>query len=279
MITSEQQAYIEEHAYVPEHLIHYVSSMKEVEPFLSGNFLFFVGKGQVLFVGYPLGESYSEKKLKEALKKAIRLHKPNETMLIAPTLSFRIHGFDKVSSDHYYQLDLPTLSIPQKLRNMVKRAGREIEVKKTRSYDQDHHELVDDFSNSHPVGKETQTIFEKIERYVLSSDSVWIYEARTKKGDLVAFDIAEFKPKHYVFYMFNFNSRIHYIPGGSDLLLFHIILNAKSENKRYMNLGLGINPGITFFKRKWGGVPFLSHVFYMKGISKNESQEALFQKL
>jgi hypothetical protein len=42
MITSEQQAYIEEHAYVPEHLIHYVSSMKEVEPFLSGNFLFFV---------------------------------------------------------------------------------------------------------------------------------------------------------------------------------------------------------------------------------------------
>jgi len=279
MITSEQHAHIEEHAYVPEHLIHYVSAIKEVEPFLLEAFLFYVGKGQIIFVGYPLGEPYSEKSLREVLNRAIRRYKPNEAMLIAPTLSSQIPGFDAVSSDHYYQLDLSTLSITQKLRNMIKRAECEITIKRTRSFNQNHRQLVDDFLNSHPVSKETRSIFEKIKEYVLSSDSVRIYEARTKQDDLVAFDIAEFKPKLYVFYMFNFNSRTHYIPGSSDLLLFNIVMDAKSEQKRYINLGLGINPGITFFKRKWGGNSFLPHVFYMNRISKNESLETLLQKL
>ncbi len=248
MITSKQHAHIEEHAYVPEHLIHYVSAIKEVEPFLLEAFLFYVGKGQIIFVGYPIGDPFSENSLREGLNQAINRYHPKETILIAPTLSPQIPGFDAISFDHYYRLGLSTLSIPQKLRNMIKRAEREMLIKKTRSFDQDHKQLVDDFLNSHPVSKETRSIFENMRGYVLSSDSVRIYEARTKQGDLVAFDIAEFKPRHYVFYMFNFNSRVHYIPGASDLLLFNIVLDAKSDQKGYINLGLGINPGITFFK-------------------------------
>jgi hypothetical protein len=49
------------------------------------------------------------------------------------------------------------------------------------------------------------------------------------------------------------------VPGASDLLLSKIIEQAIVEEKRYLNLGLGINAGVTFFKTKWGGVPFLPH--------------------
>ena len=39
-----------------------------------------------------------------------------------------------------------------------------------------------------------------------------------------------------------------------------VIDEAHRAGKRYLNLGLGINSGVTFFKTKWGGVPFLRHV-------------------
>jgi hypothetical protein len=34
---------------------------------------------------------------------------------------------------------------------------------------------------------------------------------------------------------------------------------AQSEKKTAINLGLGIHPGIRYFKEKWGGVPFLTY--------------------
>ena len=71
--------------------------------------------------------------------------------------------------------------------------------------------------------------------------------------------------------MFNFRSESRYIPGASDLLLSSVIQQAIGEGKKYINLGLGINAGVTFFKEKWGGVAFLPHAFclyhpYKKGL-------------
>jgi len=48
--------------------------------------------------------------------------------------------------------------------------------------------------------------------------------------------------------MFNFTSDALYVPGVSDLLLFEVIKQSKTEGRKYMNLDLGINPGVTFFK-------------------------------
>ena len=62
-------------------------------------------------------------------------------------------------------------------------------------------------------------------------------------------------------YMFNFSSKDRSTPGASDLLLSEIINHARTEQKKYINLGLGINSGVTFFKTKWGGIPFLPYTF------------------
>ena len=51
------------------------------------------------------------------------------------------------------------------------------------------------------------------------------------------------------------------MPGASDLLLEAVIGAARSEGKRLVNLGLGINPGVRRFKQKWGGEPLLPYAY------------------
>ena len=99
--------------------------------------------------------------------------------------------------------------------------------------------------------------------YVSYSKTSFVLNARDSAGKLVAFDIADFGAKHYAFYMFNFRSRQHHVPGTSDLLLQALIKEAEQQGKTYVNLGLGINQGVAFFKKKWGGQPFLNHEFLL----------------
>lgn len=279
MITAAQQYYIEDHAYVPEHIPHYVTAISQTEPFIFGDFLAYAKKDRLIFVGYPLKETFEEKRMKRALDEVTRRFKPSEVALTTPTISPSIAGCLKHPSDHYYRLDLSALSVPQKLRNMLRRAGQEISVERVKNFDREHRQMVNNFLNSHPVDEATQLIFKKIPEYMSASNTTWIFDARNRKGELVAFDVAEFGPRHYALYMFNFSSRSRYVPGASDLLLAEVIRDAKAEHKRYINLGLGINPGVIFFKKKWGGVPFLPYSFCLYTPSRVEILETLFQKL
>ena len=72
-------------------------------------------------------------------------------------------------------------------------------------------------------------------------------------GRLVAFDVADIDAGKYAFYMFIVSSDEVDIPGASDLLLNKPAKRVRAAGMCYMNLGLGINEGIEFFKRKWGG--------------------------
>ena len=51
------------------------------------------------------------------------------------------------------------------------------------------------------------------------------------------------------------------------------------SGKKYINLGLGINPGVTFFKTKWGGVPFLPHISYIHEPTRTEIWADIFDSL
>jgi hypothetical protein len=279
MITGAQQDYIEDHAYVPEHIPHYVIAISQTEPFLFGDYLAYARKDRLIFVGYSLRELFDEKRMRNALEEAIKRFKPESVSLIAPSIPSSINDCIHPPSDHYYRLDLSALSISQKLRNMLSRAGRELSVKKSRDFGKEHQKLIETFLKTHPVDEATRFIFERIGDYLSSSTTAWVFDARNNKGEFVAFDVAEFKPRSYCFYMFNFSSDTRYVPGVSDLLLSEVIQQAKTEEKKYINLGLGINPGVTFFKEKWGGVAFLPYAFCLFRPSKKESLDTLLQKL
>jgi hypothetical protein len=279
MITVSQQDYIEDYAYVPEHIPHYVTTISQTEPFLLGDFLAYAKKGHLILVGYPLKEPFEEKRLGRALEDAVKRLKPESVSLIAPSIPSSLNDRPHPPSDHYYRLDLSSLSISQKMRNMLKRAGGELSVEKNKNFDEEHRKMVEEFLKAHPVDGATRSIFQSIDKYLSSSKTAWIFDARNERNELVAFDVAEFKPRSYSFYMFNFNSDTLYVPGASDLLLSEVIQQAKTEGKKYMNLGLGINSGVTFFKKKWGGAVFLPYAFCLFCPSKKENLETLLQKL
>jgi hypothetical protein len=279
MITTAQESYLEQHAYVPEHIPEYVTPISQTEPHLFGDFLVYAKKGHLILVGYPLQEPFEEKRLGKALEDALQCLKPASVSLTAPAIPPSLLQGPHPPADRYYRLDLSTLSISQKLRNMLRRAARELSVEKGSHFDQEHRSLVDLFLKSHSADEATRFIFQRIDAYLSSSGTASIFEARTGDGELIAFDIAEFKPTDYALYMFNFRSETRYVPGASDLLLSAVIGQAIAEEKKYLNLGLGINPGVAFFKEKWGGAVFLPHACCLYHPPRKGFLEMLLQRL
>jgi hypothetical protein len=77
---------------------------------------------------------------------------------------------------------------------------------------------------------------------------------------LAAFSIGEYAGLAMAFYMFSFRDPRIAPPGATDLLLSQLLKEASERGHMGMNLGLSVNEGISFFKRKWGAVPFLPYV-------------------
>jgi hypothetical protein len=279
MITTAQQDYINDHAYVPEHLTHYVTTISRAEPFLFEDFLAYANNHRLIFVGYPLEGAFDEGQVRRNLTKAIHRFKPRNVALTGPAIPSSLENFDQTLSDHYYRLDLSCISISQKSRNMLKRAGRELSVERNSEFNLEHKKMIDGFLKTHPVDEATGFIFDRIDKYLSSSPNVRLFDARNKMNELIGFDVAEFTPRDYVFYMFNFGSDARYVPGASDLLLSEVIEQAKTAGKRFINLGLGINPGVTFFKKKWGGVVFLPYAFCRYEPSSIGGMDSLLRKL
>jgi len=279
MITSSQGDYIEEYAHVPEHVIHYVTAVSGAEPFLLQDFLLYLGKEHLIFVGYPLKEPFDGKRMKKAFDEALKRFKPADVALIAPVLPRKLAKASTRTSDDYYRLDLALLSVPQKVRNMLERAKKDLFAEKARSFSREHEKLMHEFLETHFIDEQTQFILRKTPAYLEAASTALIFEARNRNRDLVAFDVAEFGPRHYAMYMFNITSRERYVPGASDLLLFEVVQHARTAGKAYINLGLGINHGIAFFKKKWGGVPFLSYNYLVYTSSGTEVLDTLFQSL
>ncbi|MBM3129645.1 MAG: hypothetical protein FJ009_13595 [Chloroflexi bacterium] len=228
-----------------------------------------------------------------ALDDAKTRFKPRVVSILAPALPTALENCVPSAPDEYYRLDLAHLIVPpviatlngvkgkqsptnlgiasaqesrlamtqtrlpQKTRNMLTRARREVSVSESK-FGKEHARLIEEFLRAHRFDDATRLIFQRVSEYA-KCETARVIDARNARGDLVAFDVADFGAQHYAFYMFNVRSRQHNLPGASDLLLAQIIERARAEGKRYVNLGLGVDAGVAFFKRKWGAAPFLKH--------------------
>jgi len=258
MITADERAFIEAHAYIPEHIPAYVTPISGAEAFLIGEFLVYVDGRRLIFVGYPLEGKFDAAGTEAVLEEARRRFEPALISAMAPQALVSLSGSQVSDRDFYYRLDLDKLDLSKKLRNALRRASQEVSIGEREDYSKEHKRLAHELVRRKRIPRETQSIFKNIPAY-LGSPTARLYAARDRNGKLVAFDVAEFGSGEYTFYMFNFRSRARYVPGSSDLLLWRIIREARAQGKRYLNLGLGIDPGVAFFKSKWGGVPFLEH--------------------
>jgi hypothetical protein len=279
MITPAEEAFIAEHAYVPEHLPGYVTAVSPSEPYLVGDYLCYRGEGALVFIGYPLRSPFDEHAMVEAFRAALSRFKPTAVALTAPAISALQESCRARGSDHYYRLHLSKPALHAKLRSTIRRASRELRVESARRTEEEHARLISEFLGSRPFTEETRYIFERIPAYVSSASTARVFSARGRDGNLVAFDVADFGAGEYAFYQFNFLSRKHYVPGASDLLLHEVIQAARGQGKSFLNLGLGINEGITRFKKKWGGSLFLPYEFCRDRPGPPKALDLLLQRL
>jgi hypothetical protein len=236
-----------------------------------------VAESHVVFIGYPLDGNFNEARMIEALDEAKMRFGPAVLSIIASTLPGVLQDCAPTTPDMYYRLDVSRLVIPKKTDTMLKRARRDLSVS-VGTFRWGHKRLLKHFMRTHRLDGPTRFVFERVPEYV-KCDSAVIFEARNARGKLVAFDIAEFGAQQFAFYMFNCRSHKYTVPGASDLLLAHIIERAQAEGKRYINLGLGIDAGITFFKKKWGATQFLKCVSCVQNLQEQPPQGGLFDQL
>lgn len=279
MITASEERFIAGYAYVPEHLPGYVTAISGAEPHLLGDYLCYRAEDSLVFIGYALRSPFDEKAMTEALASALSRFRPTQVALTAPAISMVQGACRTRERDHYYRLALSCLSIPPKVRNMIRRASRELHVESTREMKEEHTRLVRELLDSRQLDEDTRYILERIPAYVSSVPTARVFNVRDAAEHLVGFDVAEFGARDYAFYQFNVRSRRHYIPGASDLLLREVIAAARTQGKPFINLGLGINEGVAHFKRKWGGRPFLAYEYCRYEPSAPRLFHALLQKL
>jgi hypothetical protein len=272
MMTDDEKALASQRAYIPEHLCEYVKAVSRLEPFLLGEYLFYLGRGRMVFVGYALDRVDDQDRLTHSVQYAIERFLPQEVALIAPVIPAAFIQEACSEPDQYSQIDLqaaPGLPInpSKKIRNQVRRAAKDLQVEVERGIHRDHRLLVEAFLRNHDLEAGNREIFKRLPDYV-KNPSAWVISARNSKGKLAGFDIVDFGARDFAFYMFNFRSTRFYTPGVSDILFWQFAAQAQAAGKNHINMGLGINPGVTFFKHKWGAqavLPYQTCRFYPAG--------------
>ena len=255
MLNSEDSSRIYQHAYLPEHLPGYVERISGARPHLHGNYLCFVRKTHLIFIGYPLGVPSDD--TPAAYTSACERFDPSTVALIAPDIWLDSATLEIYPSDSYYRLGLPLESISPEVAYMVRRAEKELEVKYGR-FGPEHKKLIKKFLHNHDFTAAQIQVFKHVGNYAKGSKTTRLIEAR-RAGRLAAFTIADMGSAKHAFYLFNFRSSKISVPGASDLLFKEMVRLAQSEGKEAINLGLGIHGGIRQFKEKWGGVAFLPY--------------------
>jgi len=259
MLTSSQISEISSLAWVPEHLVEYVVAVTGNEPHLIGEYVCYSSASEVVIVGYPLRGSWQSESLGSCLDEVRQRFPRRRIIILAPDLP-PIQGLKpRGRQDFYFKLELEDLRPKAKVRNMLKRASREIEVASGREISPEHMELMEEFLASKALGYEAEEVIRGIPKYVSQVDSSLLLSAWTHEGKLVAFTVGHLARGPWGFYMFNITSPSIRVPGACDLLLYKLISEAKERNKRFLNLGLGISEGVSFFKEKWGAWRFVPY--------------------
>ena len=101
-----------------------------------------------------------------------------------------------------------------------------------------------------------QHIFQRLGVYLAQAPDTLLFSARNAEDILLACAIGDFSSLSTAFYMFAFR-RPDAPPGVADGLLSAILDEAALRGHIRCNLGLGINAGVGFFKKKWGAEAFL----------------------
>lgn len=245
-------------AIVPDQLLPYARAVSGLKSEVLGECLLHYGAGQGVLVGYPLRDPQNTAALEAAVELALKLDLERLAVLAAD-IPGQAPQDAECKRDFYWQIPLPLKEHGQKLRNMLKRAGRELEISQSAgkgAWTEGHASLARDLCGRKNLDAGTEYLFGKLGEYLENAPEAILFSARAADGSLAACAIADYTAFETAFYMFAFRS-IKAPPGAADLLLWAIAREGMERGHSRLNLGLGIDSGVEFFKRKWEAEKFL----------------------
>ncbi len=241
---------------VPEHSLPLMTAMSKGEPLLIDNYQFYYAEDWLMAIAYPLYGSYNNDDFQNALDKAIKESGARTCYAIGASLPEEIQPH-VIVRDRYYLLSSKA-SVPRQLKNPVKKAETLLTVSEGSVFSPGHRKLWNEFlSFKGSGGKMSPRVMElyiQTPRALSSCQGkLRLLDARDQDNNLVASLLLDYSPEYFVSYILGAHSKKYNVPHAMDLLFWKMIQNARSEKKRYIHLGLGVNDGILRFKLKWGG--------------------------
>jgi hypothetical protein len=240
------------------------------QPFLSNGYLYYVGDAWGILVGYPLDCEFSAETFIKIFKNIVSQYPACSWSIIAPHFPAELLSSCEVrQSDAYYTLHYDDFDSKDALRRVAEKATSRLMVEVTRSMTPEHESLIAEFVERENPGNLIREFYHAMPDYVLHSETSLVLNARDFNGLLAAFYVVDMAAHDFATYVVGCHSKEHYAPHASDLLFFEMVNMARESGKDYVNLGLGVNPGIRRFKEKWGGKPTRPYEFceYRSGIS------------
>ncbi|MCH5277141.1 MAG: hypothetical protein J1E80_04810 [Desulfovibrionaceae bacterium] len=253
-------------AVVPEQSPAYVLAVADVVPSLSpAGFLQYTAGDELILAAYDsYGAERSSQDWEEVVAASVdAAHARRVTVLGPRRPACAPPQAESAEADAWWALDLPSsppfAPATGKVRNMLRRARREVSVA-VEGWGPEARDLVDDYLRTRPLAEGTRAIYSRIGDYLAAVPGALLFAARDRQdGTLRAFAVGDYSSLAVAFYMFAFR-RQDSPPGCADAV-FHALLNeAVERGHSLLNLGLGINPGVAFFKRKWQARPWLPYV-------------------
>jgi hypothetical protein len=260
MIGPDRLARVTAGAAVPEQVVAYVCAVAGSRSRMIADCVGYASGGTLVLVGYPLHDPHDAKAMTAAVNEALDMPGLERITVIGPARPPQAPEKASVTEDSYYGLPVPVPPPGQKLRNLIRRARRELSIVQGRRLENDHTALVQRYLGERRLAAGMRHIFRQLPRYLEASAGSLIVSARLADGRLAAFAVGEFASLATAFFMFCFRNADLAPPGSADLVLSGLLNEALQRGHTRMNLGLGVSTGIRFFKQKWGAEPFLPYV-------------------
>jgi hypothetical protein len=239
-------------AVVPEQVVPYVTAVGGGRPRWFGACVGYLTEDHAVVVGYPVHDPLDRSAMEEAVGQAVASPEVRRITFLGPARPPQAPPHVNCVEDGYYGVILPVRPPRQKLRNLLRRAQRELKIDRGRDLTPDHDAMVKQYLDGRSLAPGTRRIYSRLHRYLEASPGSLIFSARHGDGRLAAFAIGEFSALSSAFFMFCFRDPWSAPPGSADLVLSALIGEAQDRGQERVNLGLGIHPGIRSFKEKWG---------------------------
>ncbi len=276
-------------ARIPDQLLPYVHAVSSATSYILGDYTVHMNGAHAILVGYSFSGIDTPSRLDEAVAHLLNLEIVEHITVLAPTRSRFTPEHATITEDAYYILDLPlSLSQQKNVASMCLRAQKHITIQMTEGGQQEQHfkkeqfwtgehqELLLQYIRRPQISAAMASIFQCLERYCRQSQHVCLFSAYDNtSGALQGFTVGDFSSWHMAFYMFALRLPSA-VPGVAETLLWSLLQEAQNRGYSQCNLGLGINSGIRFFKKKWGAkahLPLVQSSWEKQAMQKSPSSK------